>query len=251
MERLERISVDTPSGSPGVPSSREASAKEWPPNTYLGAITDEARKALLSLGRRRVFSDGQVFITVGDQSTDVYVILQGMARVESLDVEGRLQVVDFQVLGDTVGVAAAIRHMPRSATVKATGSFVAIEIPGDVFIQFLLDNPLAHLALTRMMLARADRRKNYRLDANQYDALTIVARTLVDLAESYGTATDEGVGLDAIISQTDLAPLSGWSESAVNKALHTLRNEGAIGRGRLRLTIIDMDVLFRLGQIPI
>ncbi|MEO3862129.1 Crp/Fnr family transcriptional regulator [Acrocarpospora sp. B8E8] len=233
-----------------VNTTSDEALQEWPSTTYLGSLAPESRAMLLALGRRRVISDGQIFITMGDESQEVFVILHGVARVESPDAQGRLQVVDFQVRGDTIGVAAAMRHSPRSATVRATGEFVAIEIPGEDFIKFLMDNPPAHFALTQVMLARDERRKTYRLDTNQYDALTLVTRTLIELADRHGTSTEHGIDLDPIIAQTDLAPLSGVSESAVHKALHTLRTEGVMGRGRLRLTITDIDALRRQGNPP-
>lgn len=226
----------------------ERAAAPWPPNSYLGLLPERTRDALLALGTRRVFSPGQVFITQGDEASELFVITEGVVRVESVEPDGEPRLIDIQARGDTVGEMAAIEGTARSASVSAAQRVEAIEISADDFERLAKEDGVAALSMLRMFSMRQRFRMRQTLDFNKYDAVTRLARTLVALAEKCGTPSDGGVVLD-IITQADLAPLVGASEPAIHKALRTLREAGGIETGRRRVVIRDLGVLRRLGDL--
>lgn len=223
----------------------------WPPQSYLGLLPEETRQALLDLGIRRVFSPGQVFVTQGDQAREIFVIVEGVVRVESVDANGDSKLIDIQARGDTVGEMAALEGALRSASVSAAQRVVAIEIAADDFLRFAENDSAAARGMMRMLSFRQRFRMRQTLDFNQYDAGTRLARTLAALAEKCGVRTHEGISLDEVITQADLAPLVGASEPGIHKALRPLREEGIVETGRRRLTIRDLDALRRMGKLTV
>jgi CRP-like cAMP-binding protein len=221
----------------------------WPPQSYLGLLPEETRQALLDLGIRRVFSPGQVFVTQGDLAREIFVIVEGVVRVESVDANRASKLIDIQARGDTVGEMAALEGAARSASVSAAQKVVAIEISADDFLRFAENDSAAARGMMRMLSIRQRVRMHQTLDFNQYDAGTRLARTLVALAEKCGVRTDEGISLDEVITQADLAPLVGASEPGIHKALRPLREDRIVETGRRRLMIRDLDALRRLGKL--
>jgi CRP/FNR family transcriptional regulator, cyclic AMP receptor protein len=118
---------------------------------------------------------------------------------------------------------AALEGTVRSASVSAAQRVEAIEISPDDFLRFAENDSAAARGMMRMLSIRQRFRMRQTLDFNQYDAGTRLARTLVALAEKCGVRTDEGISLDILITQADLAPLVGASEPGIHKALRPLR----------------------------
>src|SRR6187431_3315330 len=58
------------------------------PATFLGALTERERDALLTAGRRRKFATGAHIIRQGDNGSSVFVIQRGQAKVTSVTLTG-------------------------------------------------------------------------------------------------------------------------------------------------------------------
>lgn len=89
-------------------------------------------------------------------------------------------------------------------------------------------------------LRESDRRL---VEGRVEDTRTRVARQLLELAVRYGRVADRGLDLDVPLSQEQLASWVGASREAVSLALRDLRASEGILTGRLRITIIDVDVV--------
>jgi CRP/FNR family cyclic AMP-dependent transcriptional regulator len=240
-----------PAGAAGThdkPLRSVGRAREWPPHSYLGLLSQPVREALLALGVKRVFSPGQVFITQGDTARDMFAIVKGLAKVTITGPVGP-QLVDVQAQGDTVGELAAIDGQPRSATVAAIGRVEAVEIRSDDLVAFFEATPAAAIAMNRMMSLRQRRKVDQILNFSQFDVGARLARTLVALGEKCGTSEAEGLVLDSLISQPELAALVGVSEPTIHKALRSLRESGALMTGYRRMVIVDLDRLQQIGHI--
>lgn len=227
----------------------EPAVAPWPSQSYLGLLPPHTRAALLALGTRRVFSPGQVFVTQGDEAREIFVITEGVVRVEAVDATGDAKLIDIQARGDTVGEMAALEGTVRSASVSAAQRVVAVEITADDFLSFAENDSAAARGMMRMLSIRQRHRMRQTLDFNKYDAGTRVARTLVALADKCGVRTDEGIVLDVVITQADLAPLVGASVPGIHKALRSLRETEVVETGRRRLLIRDLDALRRLADL--
>src|SRR5689334_25143194 len=118
---------------------------ESPSAAQLSNIADPFVKELASLGRLRSYPKNTVFITEGDSSDSVFVILAGRVKVFLSDTEGHEMILDAQGPGEYVG-EMALDGKPRSASVMtlepSTFSVVAREPVRDHICQnpdFALD----------------------------------------------------------------------------------------------------------------
>src|SRR5438270_6347195 len=82
----------------------------------LQGITDPFTRQLAGLGRVRTYPKNTVFITEGDSSDSVFVILSGRVKVFISDTEGHEMILDTQGPGEYVG-EMALDGKARSASV--------------------------------------------------------------------------------------------------------------------------------------
>jgi CRP-like cAMP-binding protein len=215
-------------------------------------LAPATRDALLGLGLRRVFAPGQVFIAEGDQDTDMFVLLEGIAKVTAKGAKDE-EFIDVQAKGDTIGELAAINPgpdpLPRSATVMAVGDVEAIRIIKPDLDAFFMAHPDAAVVMAFMLGGRQRQKLRERLDFSGFGATARLARTLAALEEKLGIPAADGK-LVIPLSQTELAALAVLAAPTAQKALRDLRDAGAIATGYRTITITDMAALRKAGQLP-
>jgi CRP/FNR family cyclic AMP-dependent transcriptional regulator len=235
---------------PGTGSAADDHASNWRPNSYLGMLAPATLKALLSRGVREVFRPGRTLIAEGNNDTDMFVLLEGIAKVTATGASGE-EFIDFQAKGDTVGELAAINPSPkplrRSATVKAAGEVTAIRITKPDLDAFFIAYPDAAVTMAFMLGGRQMQKMRQLLDISGFDAPERVARTLAAAEEKLGVPTADGTLLN--ITQTELANLAVLGLPTVQQVLRDLRNKHkAIQTGYRTITITDMAALRLAGE---
>ena len=208
------------------------------------AVLDTAdRRALLEIASPRTYQADEILVRQGEHARDVHVLLEGRATVVRTTPEGREVLLALRGPGDTLGEIAAIDPAPRMATVTALEEVSSLVVSGERFVGFLRERPPAMFAMLRL-LARRNRESDRRLvDTRSQEALTRLARHLLELGARYGVASADGIDLDVPLSQQQLAAWVGVTREAVSAGLRRLREQGAVATGRMRITLLDVDRL--------
>lgn len=199
--------------------------------------------AFAGLGHLTTFQTGDALLRQGERSDRVHVMVTGRVRVVRLTRHGEEILLALRGPGDVIGELAAIDPAPRAATVNAIEDVTALTITGRAFTDFLRGHPHLLLAITRMLVTRLRESDRRLVEGRAEDTRTRVARQLLELAVRYGTVADRGLDLDVPLSQEQLASWVGASREAVSLALRDLRQTGGVSTGRMRITIIDVDVV--------
>lgn len=84
---------------------------------------------------------GQIVIGHQDRGSDVFVVIEGLLRVDLHSLNGREIILADIGPGEIIGEFAALDEQPRSASVTAIGKCVLACIPGETFRQTVLDSP--------------------------------------------------------------------------------------------------------------
>jgi len=88
---------------------------DTPSAAQLQGITDTFVRQLAALGRLRTYPKNTVFITEGDSSDSVFVILTGRVKVFISDTEGHEMILDTQGPGEYSTFAVVARDPIREA----------------------------------------------------------------------------------------------------------------------------------------
>ena len=212
--------------------------------SFMESLSATDRDALLALGRRREWSQGDAVVRSGEPADSGIIVLSGLAKIHKSAVHGEEVVFAIAGAGDLFGEMSAIRDAARSATVTALTSFDAVVLPAPDLRSFFSAHPEAVTALLDLTLTRLYTADMQRLEFVAADSLGRVTSRLVELAERFGEPRDDGViEVPMPFNQDELASWSGASRESTARALRSLREIGVIQTRRLRLTVLDLERL--------
>ena len=210
---------------------------------WLAELNEPARQALAALGRTRRYAPGAPLFLEGDPGGSVIIVQSGRVKVFATSDTGHHVLLAVRGPGDVLGDLSAIDGEPRSATGTALDTVDAQVIPAEQFREFLVAVPDAALVLLRVVIHRMRDADRVRVEFGARDTLGRVAARLVELAETHGEATEDGVKVALPLTQDDLAQWVAASREAVARALASLRRRHLITTARRDITIIDLDGL--------
>jgi CRP/FNR family transcriptional regulator, cyclic AMP receptor protein len=195
-----------------------------PSAAQLQGITDAFSRELASLGRLRTYPKNTVFITEGDSSDSVFVILSGKVKVFISDTEGHEMILDMQGPGEYVG-EMALDGKPRSASVMTLETSTFSVVAREPIREAIRGNPDFALDMISKIIDRARVATNSVKDLALLDVYGRVARLLLNLA----TEKDDGkLMIPDKITQQEIAERVGASRDMVSRIFRDLSAGGYI-----------------------
>ena len=217
----------------------------------LDVIEPATAERLMSRGSRRTFARGSWLFHEGDPAERVWIVTEGIVKVQKVSEAGRVTVMGFRERGCILGELSALDGDPMSAGATALVETQAVVITRAHFLDTVSSSPDLAMALLDQTNRRLRQTSRLMHDIATADAVTRVANRLIDLTAE--TITDDGLPttVDLPVSQQDLAEWSGLSREAVVRALRVLRDAGAIETGRRSVVILDHAELSHHGEVDL
>jgi CRP/FNR family transcriptional regulator, cyclic AMP receptor protein len=222
--------------------------RQWPRGTLLDALDLDDRRALIACGTQRLFGSGENLIMEGDAAREVFLLLDGWAKVVGNTADGRAVLLSIRTTGDVVGELAALDGKPRSASVIVATRVTARVITQSQFLAFLGASPAAALAVSRSIAAKMRLVTRHRIDVSGAPVLQRVTRVLEYLVESYATPCAEGLRIDVPLSRPELAALVGVAEPSLYRALAYLHSRHVLVTRHRREIICDLAALKKISR---
>ncbi|HXN16269.1 MAG TPA: Crp/Fnr family transcriptional regulator [Usitatibacter sp.] len=205
---------------------------ESPNATQLAAIQDAFVKALAALGRVRTYPKNTVFITEGDSSDSVFVVLSGKVKVFVSDNEGREMILDTHGPGEYVG-EMAMDGKPRSASVMTLEPTTFSVVARDPIREAIRKNPDFALDMIAKVIDRARLATSSVKHLALLDVYGRVARLLLEMA----VETDGKLLIPDKITQQEIAERVGASRDMVSRIFRDLTIGGYITVEHRMITI--------------
>ena len=225
---------------------RTEAAVELLRRTRLFAGLDEPTlRALAERSVERSFPrHGRLFFQ-GDPGNGLFVVASGLVKVVVTSEDGEEMVLVTLGPGEALGELAVVDGGPRSAAAEALEPTSALLITRPVVLELAARDPALTEALLQALGGLLRRLTEQASDLVFLDLPGRMAKLLAGLAAERGTATAEGIELDAILTQTDLAGMVGASRQSVNQILQGFARRGYLQvRGR-RIVIHRLDLVRR------
>ncbi|HZB39979.1 MAG TPA: Crp/Fnr family transcriptional regulator [Ilumatobacter sp.] len=224
--------------------------------TFLAALAEHERTALLTAGRRRRFATGAWIIPEGDGDRSVFVIERGSAKVTSVTLAGSEMVCAVESAGSLVGHWEAVEpaRFGRNASVVALEPVECREISRAEFLDLLERNPgvaVELLRLTIRTLRSVDRRRPIPERADTPPRR--LARLLVDCVSGQDVThhiqpATQSVDVGLALTQQEMAGMIGTSRASIVRALGVLRREGIVSTSPRRLVVNDLAGLRAMAE---
>lgn len=210
---------------------------------YFSELPHEEVAELASLLVLRRFGHGQVIFHHGDPGGLLYIISRGKVKISYATQDGQEALLAILGAGDFFGELALLDDSPRSATAEALESTESLTLHREDFRTYLGKNPDFTMHVLQTM-AKHIRRLNSQLsDIFFLDLPGRLARTLLRLADEHGKEVDDCILIDLILTQTDLAEMTGATRVSINKTLGRFRRSGWVKFESRRLLICDRTAL--------
>jgi CRP/FNR family transcriptional regulator, cyclic AMP receptor protein len=194
-----------------------------PSPAQLSSIPDGFVRELAALGRVRSYPRHTVFITEGDSSDSVFVILTGKVKIFIADTEGHEMILDTQGPGDYVG-EMALDGKPRSASVMTLEASTFSVVPRDPLLEEIRRRPEFALEIIGRIIDRARLATNSVKDLALLDVYGRVARLLLNMA----VEKDGKLLIPEKLTQQEIAERVGASRDMVSRIFRDLTQGGYI-----------------------
>jgi CRP/FNR family transcriptional regulator, cyclic AMP receptor protein len=196
---------------------------ESPSPAQLSAIADPFVRELAALGRLRSYPKNTVFITEGDSSDSVFVVLAGRIKIFLSDTEGHEMILDTQGPGEYVG-EMALDGNPRSASVMTMETTIFSVVSRDPIREAIRRNPDFALDMISKIIDRARLATNSVKDLALLDVYGRVARLLLNMAVEKNGKLE----IPEKLTQQEIAERVGASRDMVSRIFRDLTAGGYI-----------------------
>jgi len=207
----------------------------------LDGVAPRDAEELLSRGRRRHFSAGEVVFHAGDPADTLHFVREGRFAVRMTTEFGDVATLNVVGPGDAFGELALLTPgAPRSATVAALEKAETLSVHQIDFARLRSERPETDALMVGILAARVRALSGQLVDALYVPAETRVRRRLLDAAAAFGQ-TEAGAVVP--LTQEELASLAGTSRATANKVLREEQERGALKLTRGKTTILDPEGL--------
>ncbi len=211
-------------------------------------LSPDDSAAIIDAGRVYRLPPGQFFFHQGEDSTMMYVIAEGRAKLSQVTPEGQQVIVDYFGPGEGLGIIMALNHTPYPLSAEVIETCVAVGWPRETMLKLMQGN--AQLALNGMnMVGQRFTQMQHRFQELATQRVEQrVARALMRLVRQFGRRTDEGVLIDMALSREDLAQMTGTNLYNVSRILSKWESEGLISSGRKQITLVKPHDLVAMAE---
>lgn len=185
---------------------------------------------------------GQIILTEGSGSDDVYLITSGKVQISLFTMNGRETILRHMGPGMLFGELAALDAQPRSANVVALADSSLAHLTGEAFRTFLSEVPVAGFWMAQQLSARVRNLTSKAFELANMSVSSRIQNELMRLA-SEGRSDGETIAIDKFPTHAELAARLGTHREAVTRELGLLAKEGIVKQGGRTLRIISLPRL--------
>jgi CRP/FNR family transcriptional regulator, cyclic AMP receptor protein len=203
---------------------------DWP---ILSSLSDDERRQVLALARRRRFLRGEIVVHRDDPADTMHLVQTGCLAVRVLTPVGDMATLALVGPGDAVGEMGLVRdERMRTATIQALAPTETYALNRQTFDRLRREHPAVDALLVQILADRVAELTERLVDALYTPAPRRVATLIETLADSYRDGSGEAT---IPLTQEDLASLAGTSRLTVSRVLRGMRERGRIevSRGKL------------------
>jgi CRP-like cAMP-binding protein len=193
-----------------------------------------------AVARERSCLAGEVLVSQGDTSGDLFSVVHGRVKIASVAGSGEEILLSVLGPGDVFGEIALLDDEPRSATVVAAEPCRLLVVPRVAFRALLSQMPILALRLLALMARQVRRLSSRTEDSASLDVRGRLAKALLSISERFGSAgPGANVRITLKLSQADLGQMVGATREMVNKCLREWVGSRIIRCNRGAVTMVD------------
>jgi CRP/FNR family transcriptional regulator/CRP/FNR family cyclic AMP-dependent transcriptional regulator len=205
---------------------------------------------LAESGSLRRYRRGTYLFHQGDESPEVFFLIEGRIEISSLSSSGHRQLHTTLDQPQFFGELGVLGGMSRTAAALALDESEVWRADADSFLGFLAHEPAAARAILRALARQVQSHEAFVEDLLYLDLKGRVAKRLLQLvAPSLEELPDDGAVVPSVVTHADLASLCGGSRENVTRILSDLQRRGIIERDGRRFVLRKISGLAKLAGV--
>ncbi len=214
-------------------------------SALFSALDDADIDATLELAHSESHPAKFVVFREGEQGDRLLLLVEGRVKVSLTSAEGKEAILSIVEPGQLIGEMSLLDGNARSATVTTMEPCRFLAIWRADFQTFLRQRPHVALALLQALSMRLRATNDMVGNLSFLNLPARLARILLNLGQTYGKQTGEGVVIGLKLSQEELGHLVGVSRETVNRQVRLWVDSGIVEVDHGTLILKDSDALFR------
>jgi CRP/FNR family transcriptional regulator len=204
---------------------------------------DQLEQAACSLSHER----GEIYYEQGSAPTGLYAIQSGFVKLyrESRD---RVQILAIVTPGNCFGAESLSTDAPSPCNAVALTPTTTIHIPPTELRQIMREHAEVQVVLLELVTARLKQFVSLVHNLAFRDVAARLATFLVEQAEDQGEITGEGVRIERLLSQQELAALVGTAREVIYRTLKKFEQDGLVRLTRKEILLLDVDRLAEIAE---
>lgn len=211
-------------------------------------LNPEEQEELRTMMTQTTLRRGETLFNEGDAGDRLYILLSGKVKLGHASADGRENLLAVLGPGEIVGELTLFDLGPRSTTATAVAPTEMLTLDHNQLMAYVESHPQLAKDMLRALAQRLRRTNTALADLVFSDVPGRVAKALLDLADRFGSQTEDGVHVPHDLTQEELAQLVGASRETVNKSLAEFVSRGWIRLEGRAVTLLDIDRLRRRAR---
>ena len=210
---------------------------------FADMLSGEQRERFIALGHIRHVKERKEVFQAGDESDGLYLIESGVVQITLASPNDRGMVVNRYGPGDIFGEMGVLDKLPRSANAVARTDTTLYFIRSSAFLDYVKKDPEVSIMVMEILTHRLRRTSESLSDALFLGLEPRLAKALLELAETHGVRTPEGIQISLAMSQYEIGQTIAFSRESTNKTLNKWQKMGLVTHADGKVTIHDPDRL--------
>jgi CRP/FNR family transcriptional regulator, cyclic AMP receptor protein len=196
------------------------------------------------------YDRGEMIFREGEPAERLFMISDGQVKLSTESAAGAEHIIAMLGPGQIFGELAVIDRGPRAMNARAMGRTTALGLPSEIFWTMLESRPALARRLLELMARRLRRADQTSQDLVFFDAVTRLARKLLELAEDYGepTGAADQIQLRVRLTQAEMAQMIGLSRSSVNRLIASFVDRGWLDWNRGSPILLRPESILRRSR---
>lgn len=216
-------------------------------NLALRNVPASALEELATQAHEVPFEDGERLVPLVDPARNLGVLLEGLAKLVGVSIEGEERIIYVYHHGDIYGEQLFIQDSGiDDYEVVAMGRVRAVVFAIEDFFTVGVEHPALLVAVTRALSLRLDQMNDRLMAAMSDDARIRLSRLLLDFADREGLPSSAFVALRHPLTHETMGQIIGATRPHTTTVLKSLEKEGAVKRQGQKGLMVRPS---RLGEI--
>jgi CRP-like cAMP-binding protein len=188
-------------------------------------INADITKFLFSYGRKTIINAGQVFITEGQMSRSVFVLLEGEAEILKRDDDGQENIVARVGSGTILGEMGVFMQAERTTSVRAASNIIALEFTAESFFTAIAKIPELGVRIIKSLSQKLKSSNDFTLGIRKAHNLMVVGNNIL-----VQKGSDAGGVIKFELNLTDLSKSTAIGRNAIMSEIDRLHSAGVISQ---------------------